>query len=706
MISPTLLRRVASTTTTVAATVAVAVSTVASTAAYAQTYPTTAPAAAPVKPATLPPFQEAVLANGVRVVLVENHRNPVIAFRLAIPAGDLYDPKDKAGTASLVSTLLTKGAGTRTAEQISAAIESAGGSLGAFTGDDFLSVSGSVLSNAAPLAFELLGDAVTRPTFSEKEFELARTQTLSALQLAASNPAALASRFFNAGLYGSHPYGRSATATSVRAITRPDLLAFQTARLKPAGAVLVVAGDINLASLKTLTEKAFKTWTGTSAPTPPLATPPSRAATEIVLVHRAGSVQSNLLVGNLTSGPTDPARYAASIANRVLGGNSDSRLFMVLREQKGWTYGAYSSLSNPRGIGKFEANAEVRTEVTDSSLVELLSQLRKITSEPISATEIAQAKNALVGGFPLTIETPQQLAERVATVKLYGLEADYLQNYRTRVSGATSAQIQQAARSTFKPANALVVVVGDGTKIFDKLKAIAPVRVISADGDPMTPADFTPKAMGLPADFSRLVAARDSFVVMVQGNPLGYSVYSVETRMGGWTLRESTNVMNGMIVQKTALETDGSLAPTSLIQSGSMQGQALTTNVAFASGKATGRAMSAAQAGPKTIDINTTLPSGTIEADAVQSLLPLLRWAADAKFTLNVFSAGKGVVETMTLAVVGTESVKVPAGTFDTWKVEQKMGETSAMLFITKDATRRLVKIAPVGQPIELQLAK
>jgi hypothetical protein len=193
---------------------------------------------------------------------------------------------------------------------------------------------------------------------------------------------------------------------------------------------------------------------------------------------------------------------------------------------------------------------------------------------------------------------------------------------------------------------------------------------------------------------------------MVQGNALGFSVYSVESRTGGWTLRESTNVMNGMIVQKTALETDGALVPTSLIQSGSMQGQALTTNIAFAGGKATGRAMSASQTGPKTIEVNTTLPGGTIEADAVQSLLPLLRWVADAKFTLNVFNAGKGVVETMTLAVVGSESVTVPAGTFDTWKVEQKQGETSAMLFITKDVSRRLVKVAPVGQPIELHLAK
>jgi zinc protease len=674
-------------------------------AAFAQTYPTTAPAPAPVKPAALPPFQETTLTNGVRVVLVENHQNPVIAFRLAIPAGDAYDPKDKSGTASIVATLLTKGAGKRSADEIAAAIESAGGSLGAFTDEDFLSVSGNVLSNAAPLAFELLGDAVGRPTFVDSEFELARTQTLSNLQLAASNPSAIGDRIFANGLYGKHPYGRTATAGSVRAITRADLVSYQSLRLKPVGAVLVVAGDITLPALRALAEKGFAGWKGAPAAAPVMPAPPVRSATEIVLVHRPGSVQSNVLVGNLALGPADPRRFAALIGNRILGGESDSRLFVVLREQKSWTYGAYSRLTRVRGIGRFEANTEVRTEVTDSALVEMLSQLKKI-SDPIDAKELEPARNALVGAFPLTIETPQQLAERVAAVKLYGLAPDYLQTYRTRMSAVTGAQVQAALKAVVRPSQALVVVVGDGTKIYDKLKAVGPVKIVSVDGDPMTPADFTPKAMGLALDFSKLVARRDSFVVMVQGNALGSSVYALEKSAGGWTVRESTNVMNGMMTQQTTLESDASLNATLLKQTGSMQGQALKTDITFAGGKATGSATSVTQTGPKTITVDAALPAGTLESDALIYAVSLFRWAADAKFTVNTFNAGKGTVEPVTLTVVGSETVTVPAGTFDTWKIEQKGGENAAILYVTKDAAHRIVKLAPVGQPIELVLAK
>lgn len=672
----------------------------------AQDYPTAPPAPLPLKAATLPPFQETVLANGVRVVLVENHANPVIAFRLAIPAGGLYDPKGKAGTASLIASLLTKGAGTRSAEDVSAAIESAGGSLSAFADDDFLSLTGGVLSNAAPLAFELLGDAVARPTLSEQEFELARTQTLSGLQLELANPGALASRFMAAGLYGDHPYGRASTASSVRAITRADLLAFQAARLKPRGAVLVVAGDITMATLRSLATKGFGTWSGAPAPAPTLARPPQRSSTAILLVHRPGSVQSNVLVGNLAFGPADSARAAAVVANRVLGADSDSRLFMVLREQKSWTYGAYSNFNRPRGVGRFAANAEVRTEVTDSALVEMLTQLRRISAEPIPVAELEPAKNALVGVFPLTIETPQQLAERVAAVKLYGLAPNYLQTYRTKIAAVTASQARQAAKRGIRPDQALVVVVGDGAKLYSKLAAIAPVRIVSVEGDVMTPADLTPRAMGLSLDFSRLTARRDSFVVMVQGNALGSSVQALEAREGGWIIRESTNIMNGMVDQKSTLQTNGSLAPELLSQNTSMQGQALKTDITFADGRAKGSAMTASQSGPQTIAVDAELPAGTLDSDALQAALPLFRWQADAIFTVNVFSAGKGVVTPVTLNVVGSESVTVPAGTFDTWKIEQKGGEGAVTFYVTKDPRHRLVKIAPVGQPIELLLAK
>lgn len=665
------------------------------------------PSPMPLKTAALPPFQEATLANGVRVVLVESHQNPTVAFRLALPAGDAYDPEGKKGTASMVAGLLTKGGGSRSANEIAAAIERAGGLLEAGTDEDFLSIYGGVLSDATPLAFELLGDAIARPRFDEKEFELARTRTLSGLQLSASNPGFLAAKFFRENLYGKHPYGATATATTVRAITRADVQAFHASRLHPRGALLVVAGDITMSQLRTLANKAFAGWTGPAVPPPPAPQTalPARTKTEIVLVHRPGSVQSNVLIGNLAIGPTDSARFAAVIAAQIVGGGTDGRLFMSLREQKSWTYGAYAGLTRPRGIGRFEANAEVRNAVTDSAVVEMLAQLTRIGTEPITPKELEDKRGAMVGSFPLSIETPQGLAALVSSIKLYGLPANYLQTYRTRMAAVTPAQVSAAARRVIRPQQALIVVVGDGTALYEKLSKIAPVTIRNADGDVMQSSDLTPKVLAAAFDVSKLKATRDSFVVMVQGQAVGQSVVAVEAKNGGWTFTENTNLMNGMVAQRTTLDNDAALAPVSLEQGGSTQGQQTKTAIAFAGGKATGSAQTPSQTGPQTKTVNVDLPKGTIAAEALQMALPLFRWADKASFTLNVFTAGKGTVAPLTLTVVGSESVTVPAGTFDSWKIEQKGGDAAVIFYIAK-ADRRLVKISPVGQPVELQLAK
>ena len=662
------------------------------------------PAPAPVKPAAFPPFQEAVLANGLRVVLVENHRDPVVAFRLVVPAGRFYDAAGREGAADMVANLLTKGAGSRTADQIAEAIEGAGGSLSGFVDNDFLSLSGSVLSNHAPLAFSLLGDAIARPTFPEREVELLRTQTLSSLQLEQAQPASIASRVFDAGLYGSHPYGRRATPASVRTLTRADLTAFQAARLKPRGALLVVAGDVTLPQLRTLAEQSLAGWTGAPAAAPTPAPPAQRARTEVVLVHRPGSVQSNIVVGNLVGGPADEARYAATIANKVLGGGTDARLFDILREKKGWTYGAYSAFTRPRGTGAFSANAEVRTEVTDSALVEMMTQLRRMGSESISAAELENAKGAVVGQFPLTVETAQQVAERVAFVKTLGLPADYLQTYRTRLSAVSAPAVQRTAQQWVRPQQALVVVVGDGTKIYEKLKAIGPVRIVTPQGDAMTPADLAPRAAQVSLDLSRLAARRDSFVVRVQGNPLGSSVYELTKEGDGWLVKEATMIAGGVVQQGTTLRMDAALAPRMLEQRGKMQGQETKGDVTFAGGRAKGAATAASPQGIKPVTIDVELPAGTLDDNAVALALPLLRWAPGAKHTLSIFSSGKGTVTPLTMTVTGTEQVAVPAGTFEAYRIEQTGGEQPITYFVATAAPHRLLKVST--GPVELVLAK
>jgi zinc protease len=669
-------------------------------------FPTKPPAASAIKPAQFPPFQTATLSNGMKLLVVSNRRLPVISVSLSFNAGGKYDPEGKAGTADMVAALLTKGAGTRNAEAVSAAIEGVGGSISASAGADFLGVDGGALSENAALAFELLADAVIRPNFDDKEIEIYRTQALSSLQLEQSQPASIASRIFAAELYGKHPYGRRADAASVKSITKADLVAFQKARLRPTGALLVLAGDITLARAQQMAEAAFKGWAGAApAPLTGAAAAPARTATEIVLVHRAGSVQSNIVAGNTTWNAGDPRHYAATLANRVLGGGSDARLFMILREAKGWTYGSYSSLTRQQGMGNFSATAEVRTEVTDSSLKELMTQFKRIGEEPIPAKEFEDAKSALVGRFPLQVETAAQVAGQVSNAQLLGLPSDYVQTYRQKLAAVTPAAAQAAAKAAIQPDRMLAVVVGDGSKLYDKLKAIAPVRVVSIDGTPLRPEDLVVKAAALDVAVDRLAPRTDSFVVMVQGNPFGFQRGKLEKSGSGWKYTEDTN-LGPIMSQHTEVTFDGDLTPGRVTQTGQQQGQQAKIEVSYAGGRAKGSATTPAPTGPKTVQVDAELVKGMIDDNMVQVLLPTFRWAAGAKFTVSVFQSGKGEPSSLTLTVSGEESVTVPAGTFAAWKVDMTGGEAPVTFHVEKAAPHRLVKIAIVGAPIEMRLAK
>ena len=674
-------------------------------AAGAQQFPKTPPAPAPIKPAEFPPFQEVTLQNGLRLIVIERSDLPVLSISLSLPAGSMYDPAGKSGLSDMVAGLLTKGAGNRTADQIAEAIESVGGSLNAGAGSDFLTVRADALSPNAELAFGLVGDVIARPTFPAEELELLRKQSLSALQLERSNAGALASRFFAHGLYGTHPYGVRPTEQTVQAITRDDLIAFQNARLKPRGALMVVAGDISLANARRHAERALAGWTGAPAQASAPATPPAREKTELLLVHRPGSVQSNIVIGNTTFLPTDPLWYSASMANRVLGGGADARLFMILREQKSWTYGAYSSLQRPKGLGAFQATAEVRTEVTDSALTEMLAQLRRIGAESVPAAELENARGAAVGSFPLTIETANQVAGAVANAKLLGLPDDYLRMYRTRLAGVTAQQLQDAARRIIRPDAALIVVVGDATKIYDGLKGIAPTRIVDVEGKPIEPSALTVAAQSLPVDIAKLVARTDSFTILVQGNPFGFQKSTLTKTADGYLYVEESQI-GPIMSQKTEVALSGTGETRTVAQSGKVQGQDMKIDVTVADGRAKGSATTPGPQGMKTVQVDTEVPAGIVDDNGVTALIPALPWAAGASWSFPVLASGDGTVKTYTLEVTGTESVTVPAGSFETYKVSMSGGQQPVTLFITTEAPHRVVKITVAGAPIEMVRAR
>jgi zinc protease len=670
--------------------------------AAAAQYPKTPPPPGPLTPAPFPPFREVTLPNGLRILVVESHKQPIVSISLSFGAGSVHDPTGKEGLAEMVAGLLTKGAGERTAEQIAETIEGAGGSLTAGAGNDFLTVSASVLTQSLPLAFSLLADVVMRPTFPASEVDLLRTQTLSGLQVALSQPETIASNAFRKALYGEHPYARSATPSTVGAITRDDITAFHRSRLRPGGALLVLAGDVTLSQARRLALQSFQGWLGTPAEAPPARPPAERTATELVLVHRPGSVQSNILVGNLTWSPTDPRHYAAIVANKVLGGGTDSRLFLILREQKSWTYGAYSGLTRRRGIGYFTASAEVRTEVTDSALTELLTQLRRIGNEPIPPAEFEDSKGALTGSYPLSIETADEVANAVANARLYGLPADYVQTYRVRLGEVTPAAAQAAARAAIRPEAAVIVVVGDAQKLYDRVKGIAPTRLVDPEGKSLTPEDLNPKAAALDLDLAALVPRRDSFTVMLQGNPVGWQRGVLERTDSGFTYTEDVS-LGGQVRTTTVLTLDGRARLRRIQQSGSQMGQSVSVDVTVADGQAKGtaRAPNPQTGQMKEVTIDTAVTEGTVDDNSVQALVPAFRWQPGARWTFSVFSAAQADIKPWTMSVAGTDVVKIGEREIQAYRVELAGAPAPFMLWVSAAAPHDILKMAIAGQPLE-----
>jgi zinc protease len=673
--------------------------------AVQEPFPTRAPAPVRLRPVLFPPFREVALPNGMTLLLVENHEQPTLSISLSFRAGSAYDPAGKEGVAALVAELLTKGTPTRTADQIAAEIEGVGGSIGASAGDDFFTVSTDVLSDHADLAFNLLGDVTRRATYAADELELARTRFLSSLEVELSQAGNVAARAFQKEIYGRNPYGRNSSVASYKAITRENVVGFAGRRLRPGGSLLVVSGDITLPQARALATQAFGGWRGAAAPTPAFPAAPTKRSTDIVLVNRPGSVQSNIVIGNTTFLPTDTGYYAARIATHVLGGGSDSRLFMILREQKSWTYGSYAALRRNRGMGYWQATFEGRTEVTDSALAELLHQIDRVRTETIPDSELVAAKGFLVGSFPLTIETPRQIAQVVTNARLLGLGADYIQRYRERLARVTGPRARAAAQRVYKRDALTIVVVGDAKALYDKLKVIAPVRLVDVDGTAMNPADLNPTGGPVAFDRSQIVARSDSFQALVQGNVFGGQ--SAKAVVDGDSIVYSESTVIGPFQQQSTVVLNGDLSMRRTDQTGLVQGQRTEVHLVYAGGRVKGTSQSPQPgATPKTITVDTTVADGTIDDNALAVLLPALPLAQGKTFNLNVFSSGEGTSKVVSVKVTAIESVVVPGGTFPAYRLELSGMQLPIVMHVTQQAPRRLVRVAPTGAPLVFELVK
>ena len=446
------------------------------------------PRPGPAPSLRLPEIEKHRLANGLPVLLVEQHEVPVAVVNLLIRSGASSDPlapRRLAGLAQLTVTLLSHGAGGRKALEIADEVDYLGATLATGAGWDSSAV--RLFTPVARLqpALEIFADVALRPTFPGEELNRVRKEVLTGFLQERDEPSALASAASLRGLYGAaHRYGVDidGDAPSVRAITRSDIEAFHQTHYSPENATCLVVGDVSAATVLPLLEKTLGEFRGPTPPAGEQADVPQVKRREILLVDKPGAAQSELRFSRIGAARATPDYFVLEVLNTILGGSFTSRLNDNLREKHGYSYGAGSSFALRRGPGPFVAAAAVHTEVTDQAVAEVVKELTRIR-QPVSAEELERARNYLLLGYPAEFETTSQIAAKLAELALYDLPDDFFNHYPERIRAVTVEDVERVARAYIDPERTLIAVVGDRKAIEPGLRklGLGPLRVLSVD---------------------------------------------------------------------------------------------------------------------------------------------------------------------------------------------------------------------------------
>jgi predicted Zn-dependent peptidase len=437
---------------------------------------------------TLPKAYETRLGNGLQVIVLENHKLPTFTMQMVVLSGGLNDPVNQPGTAQYTATMLREGTKTRASKQIAEAVESLGASLGANAGLSSMtsSITAGGLTENFDQIMELFADVILNPSFPADDFNKLKTRAVAQLRFQRSQPGFLASEMFSKVMYGSHPAGRIApTPEQIQSLTPETLKQFHLAYYKPNNAIFAIVGDVKPAEVVAKLEKTFGSWQRGDAAPLNLPKVPETGPSKIYLIDRPGSEQTNLILGALAIERADPDYYALDVMNQVLGGGASSRLFLNLREDKGYTYGAYSDFTAAKYRGSFRATTEVQTDVTKGSMDELIYEFKRIRDEKTPADEFDRAKRTIAGSFALQLESPQSLLGNIVTQKIYNLPADYWDTYPQKIAAVTANDAQRVARKYLDLTKLQIVAVGDAKRIAGAMKQFGGVELYDTEGKPI-----------------------------------------------------------------------------------------------------------------------------------------------------------------------------------------------------------------------------
>jgi predicted Zn-dependent peptidase len=525
---------------------------------FAQVDRSKLPASGPAPEIKIGEAETFTLANGLKVFVVKNTKLPRVSFTLVLERDPILEG-DKAGLTTFIGDMMMGGTKNRTKDQLDQEIDFIGASLSASA----TSVSVSSLKKHQGKVLDLMADVLFNPVFPQPELDKLKKQSLTGLATTKDDPQAISSRLSRAVLYGkNHPYGESQTEQTTKNITLEDVKAYYATYFKPNIAYLAIVGDIDKAEAQKVVNQYFGAWKKGVVPTFTYPMPVRAAKQAVALVDRSSSVQSVIDVTQPVAMKIGDADYISSrLLNQILGGGSASRLFMNLREDKGFTYGAYSSIDADKLVGTISASASVRSEVTDSAVYEFVYEIKNLVDKGVTQVELDKAKAELAGSFGRSLEQPGTVANFALNTARYNLPKDYYATYLQKLNSYTVADINATAKRLIEPDKFIITTVGNGAEIKAKLAQFGEVVEYDIMGEPakqlVADAAMTAEkvlenyltAVGGADKVAAVKSAKISMDANVMGTPLTIAfVYDSQNGRYGQKLSIAGNVM-----QKTSL---------------------------------------------------------------------------------------------------------------------------------------------------------
>lgn len=506
------------------------------------------------------------LKNGLKVLVVENHKLPKVTASLILDNGPIFEG-DKAGLTSIVGGMMGNGTTNIPKDEFVEEIDFLGASLNIGS----QSASFNTLSKYFPRILELMADATQNPLFTEEEFGKQQTQLIEGIKSGENSVGEIASKVENALVYGkNHPYGEFASESTANNVTIDDVKNFYATYFKPANGYLVIIGDVNFKDVKKLVKKNFDKWEKGTVPAYTIPEVTNVAETEINFVNMPNAVQSSIAVVNTVDlKMSNPDYFPLLLANKIFGGGGEGRLFLNLREDKGYTYGAYSSIgNNERTSSKFKSSASVRNMVTDSAVVEFIKEIKTFRDTKVSDEELKNAKAAYIGNFVMALERTSTAANYALNIATKNLSEDFYETYLEKINAVTSDDIQRVAQKYFSADNARIVIVGKALDVLPNLEKM-PYKINYFDKE-ANATDKPEMTKPIPAGVTKQTVidtylnaiggaeklkALESTLVTYEASAMGSTIKSTEKRTSTKYANETS--MGGNVLAKVVMTNDG-----------------------------------------------------------------------------------------------------------------------------------------------------